>query len=171
METPVLETERLILRAPRSADYPTWNAFIRDERSRFVGGPLSEGRAWRAFATLVGHWLIRGCGGFVLVERETGEPVGHVGPWFPGEWPEREIAWCAWTPSAEGRGLIREAAKVVLTHVFRDLGWSTAVSYIDADNARSIALAERLGAVRDPDAVVPPDIDVLVFRHPRPEAA
>jgi RimJ/RimL family protein N-acetyltransferase len=59
----------------------------------------------------------------------------------------------------------------VRAHAFRDLGWTTAVSYIDPDNARSIALAERLGAVRDRGARQPVfDKPCLVYRH-SPEAA
>jgi RimJ/RimL family protein N-acetyltransferase len=40
------------------------------------------------------------------------------------------------------------------------------VSYIDRNNSRSIALAERLGAVPDPDAATPDNSDDLVYRHP-----
>ncbi len=42
------------------------------------------------------------------------------------------------------------------------------MSYIDPDNARSIALARRLGCTEDPAAepLYPGD---MVFRHPAPE--
>ena len=63
-----------------------------------------------------------------------------------------------------------EAARAVLAHVFGTLGWTTAVSYISPQNARSIALAERLGAVRDAGAAGPAESD-LVFRHSPPGAA
>ena len=150
IDTPVLRTERLILRAPRAADEPAWTAFVQDERSRFIGGPLTAGRGWRTFASLIGHWLMRGTGCFVLQLKDDPAPLGQVGPWFPGDWPEREVGWTLWTPEAEGKGYATEAARAVLAHVFRDLGWPTAVSYIDPDNSRSIAVAERLGAVARP---------------------
>lgn len=35
--------------------------------------------------------------------------------------------------------------------------------------ARPIALAERLGAIRDPQARTPGNDPVLVYRHPRPD--
>jgi RimJ/RimL family protein N-acetyltransferase len=167
MRTPVLATERLVLRAPRASDAPAWTAFIGSERSRFVGGPVDAGRGWRSFAGLVGHWVLRGYGSFVFHLRDDPAPLGMVGPWHPGDWPEREIGWSAWTEAAEGRGFVAEAARAVLSHVFRDLGWTTAVSYVDPENARSIALAERLGARRD-GAAERPDPGGLVFRHPRP---
>lgn len=48
------------------------------------------------------------------------------------------------------------------------------VSYIDPDNTRSRALAERMGAVCDPDAALPHfthgQSAPLVYRHPK-EAA
>ena len=167
LQTPVIETERLILRAPRIADETGWAGFIGDDRAHFVGGPLDRGRQWRSFATLVGHWVMRGCGGFVLQIQEDPAPLGQVGPGFPGDWPEPEIAWTLWSPEAEGKGYATEAAGAVLRHVFEDLGWPTAVSYIDLGNARSIAVAERLGATLDPEAARP-EPDLLVYRHARP---
>ena len=167
MGTPVLKTERLILRSPRVSDEAAWAAFIGDERSHFVGGPLDRGRQWRSFATLLGHWLIRGCGGFVLQLHDDPTPLGQVGPWYPGDWPEPEIAWTLWSAAAEGKGYITEAARAVLHHVHVDLGWPTAVSYIDRDNARSIEVARRLGATLNNDAPRP-DPDLLVYRHARP---
>jgi RimJ/RimL family protein N-acetyltransferase len=87
-------------------------------------------------------------------------------------WPEKEIGWSVWAPEAEGKGLAFEAAQAARAWAYGTLGWTTAVSYIDPANARSIALARRLGATRDPEA---PLIDgytpenTLVFRHPAPE--
>jgi RimJ/RimL family protein N-acetyltransferase len=96
-----------------------------------------------------------------------------VGPWSPPDWPEREIGWMVLAADAEGQGIAREAAQGVLRHIWSDLRWDTVVSYIVEGNARSVALAERLGAVLDPQALAPeaPGKTVLVYRHPRPEEA
>ncbi|TMV69267.1 GNAT family N-acetyltransferase, partial [Thioclava sp. BHET1] len=83
----------------------------------------------------------------------------------------REMGWSLWSAEGEGRGYAREAARAVIAHAFGPLGWDTAVSYIAPDNARSIALAERLGAIRDDSAAHPGDTPCLVYRHPKPEAA
>ncbi len=168
--TPVLETERLILRAPRAEDWPAWAAFAADERSRFVGGPLEAEAAWRAFGHVIGMWVMRGFGTFVVEPREGGAPLGMCGPWYPEGWPEPEIGWSLWSPGAEGKGHAFEAARASIAHAFGPLGWTTAVSYIDPDNARSIALAERLGARRDAAAAHPGIGPCLVFRHPAPAA-
>jgi RimJ/RimL family protein N-acetyltransferase len=94
--------------------------------------------------------------------------IGHAGPWFPPAGPSARSAGPSGTLAAEGQGFAFEAARATVAHAFRDLGWDTAVSYIDPDNARSIALAERLGARPDPDAR-PNEPGLLVYRHPRPE--
>ncbi len=167
LHIPVLETGRLLLRAPRTTDEPAWSAFIESQRAKFIGGPVETGRGWRTFGTLLGHWLMRGTGGFVLQLKDDPAPLGQVGPWYPGDWPEPEIGWTLWTAEAEGQGYVTEAARAVLAHVFGDLGWPTAVSYIDADNTRSVAVAERLGASVDADAPRPND-EVVVYRHSRP---
>mgnify|MGYP001232230031 CR=1 FL=1 len=170
--TPVLETERLILRAPVPQDLPTFAAFAVSERSVFVRSQaLDEGQVWRAFGHIIGHWVLRGFGQFVFADRTTGEALGMAGPWFPAGWPEREIGWTVWAPGAEGKGLAFEAATAARAHAFRDLGWRTAVSYIAPKYSRSIALARRLGAVQDDSAAAPGTDPCLVFRHPGPGEA
>ena len=168
-DTPVLETERLILRAPVVSDLQPWSDFLVSDRGTWVGGGPDEGlgRAWRIVAAMFGHWQIHGFGLFVVTDRATGRPLASIGPWYPGNWPEREIGWTIWSAEDEGKGYAAEAARAVIRHCFHDLGWDTLVSYIDAKNAPSIALAERLRATRD-DAAERPDRADLVYRHPRP---
>lgn len=165
-DTPVIETERLTLRAPTRADYPAWEAFFASERSKFVGGPVDKRDSWRAYGHLVGMWALEGCGSFVMERREDGATLGSVGPWVPVYYPEREIGWTLWAEDAEGQGYAFEAASAARDFAFNTLGWDTAVSYIDHGNDRSVALACRLGAVEDPDAEQPtPGKTLHVYRH------
>ena len=165
--TPVIETERLLLRAPRLEDFEPFAAFLGSERSRYMGGPVDRALAWRAFCHLVGHWPLRGYGPFVI-ERE-GRPIGSGGPWHPVDWPEVEISYCLWDPAEEGRGHAREAMLAARAEAW-SLGLRELVSYIMPPNAASIRLAERLGCSRD-DRAQRPDPTDLVYRHPAPEAA
>ncbi|MCU0912171.1 MAG: GNAT family N-acetyltransferase, partial [Rhodobacteraceae bacterium] len=146
---------------------------VEDPRAHFIRGEdIDLGKAWRAFAHVVGMWALRGYGSFVFCLKGSDDALGMTGPWHPMDWPEREIGWTVWRPEAEGQGFAFEAASRARDFAFRTLGWTTAVSYIDPRNARSIALAERLGAVRDPLAPPPvplADTPALVFRHPNPE--
>ena len=109
---------------------------------------------------------------FVFADRRTGAALGMAGPWFPEGWPERELGWSVWQGAAEGKGYAFEAASTARDFAFGALGWDTAVSYVAADNARSAALAERLGAVHDPGAAHPvSDKPMRVYRHPNPTRA
>ena len=174
VDTPVLETERLILRAPQMSDFDAFEAFLATDRAEFVGGPYTHHQSWRAFGHFVGIWALRGCGMFVMEDTETGAPLGSAGPWHPVNWPDTEIGWSIWSANAEGKGIAFEAASAARDYAYKTLGWTTAVSYIDNGNDRSVALAERMGARLDPDAATPdvddPDLVIHVYRHPSPEA-
>jgi RimJ/RimL family protein N-acetyltransferase len=161
--TPVLDTPRLVLRQPDAADWPAYRAYRRSPRSTVAGEP--DGVVWTLFAALFGHWALRGFGRFIAVRRDTGAAIGHFGPFFPAGHPERELTCTLWDPACEGRGYAAEAAAACRDHAFGALGWTTAVSYIDPGNARSQALAKRLGAVRDDAAGCPPGGIVHVWRH------
>ncbi|MBZ4021038.1 GNAT family N-acetyltransferase [Rhodobacter sp. TJ_12] len=170
--TPVLETERLVLRAPAARDFPAWCDFMLSDRGRFIRSTdtVDEAIAWRAWAAVIGHWVMRGWGSFVITTKDSDAALGMAGPWAPINWPEYEIGWTCWSAMHEGRGLMAEAARAAVNHAYRTLKWETAVSYIAPENTRSIALAERLGAVYDPAAKpFPGEREARVYRHPKPE--
>ncbi len=171
---PTLETERLTLRAPQADDFDNLAAFMASDRAAFIGGPVSGQRdVWRILSNLAGHWLLRGFGMWAIVPRDETAAIGVTGGWQPKTWPEREIGWSLWSVEAEGKGYAYEAATAARAHLYARMGWTTAVSYIDRGNSRSIALAERLGCTLDQTAERPQDDDptpCLVYRHPAPEA-
>ncbi|WBU65209.1 GNAT family N-acetyltransferase [Paracoccus aerodenitrificans] len=172
--TPQLETERLILRAPVASDWPHWRDFAMTDRARFVGGGSDKTALvlWRGFGHVIGHWVLRGYGMFVLTEKDSNTPLGMAGMWFPEGWPEHEIGWTIWRPDAKGKGYASEAAIAARDFARKEHGWDDIVSYIVPKNDRSIALAKRLGAVQDPQATGPETEDpLLVFRHPKGDAA
>ena len=156
----------MILRRPQPADEAAIVGFYTSGRS--ASGALSEQEAWSRLAFTLGHWAIRGFGRFLGIEKSTGDAILHVGPHRPGGWPEPEIAWSIMVDKAEGKGFAFEGAKAAIAHAFGGLGWKTAVSYIHRENARSLALAERLGATHDAAATSVAD-DHLVYRHRVPQ--
>jgi len=168
MIIPTLETERLIMREPREADVKAEAKFFATDRSKFVGGPLSEANVWRAIAMLIGHWHMRGYGFWGVEDKETGEYFGHVGLWNPGGWPEPEVGWTV-MENAEGKGIAFEAAQAARTHAYNALGWKTAISLIDPANTRSAKLAERMGCVFEYDFEHETFGPMHVWRHPSPE--
>lgn len=162
--TPALTTPRLILRLPQAGDWPFYRAYRFSPRSTLAGE--DEGMAWTHFAAFFGHWTLRAFGRFIAQDRLTGDPIGHFGPFHPAGHAEGELTWTLWDASSEGQGLALEAASATRAHAFSTLGWTTAVSHIDAANTRSQALATRLGARRDETAMGPYGPAIQVWRHP-----
>ncbi|MEL6575523.1 MAG: GNAT family N-acetyltransferase [Pseudomonadota bacterium] len=165
---PTIETERLVLRAPAEADYAAWLAFNETERTAFVGGRVPRNTVWRGLASYLGHWALRGYGMWAVDLKETGEFCGNVGPWFPEGWPEPEIGWTVMS-NAEGKGIAREAALASRAYAYETLGWTTAISLIDPQNTRSIALTKRIGAWWDSDFEHDEYGTMGVWRHPGPD--
>ncbi|KPQ05816.1 MAG: acetyltransferase [Rhodobacteraceae bacterium HLUCCA12] len=165
---PVLETARLILRAPETRDFEPFATYSASARARFTGGPLDRASAWRSFCHLTGHWIHRGYGLFVIEARDDGRALGSAGPFFPEGWPEPEIGWTLWSPRDEGRGYAFEAAGAARAYAYDILGWQTAISLIDADNHRSQALARRLGCAPEGEGAVMGSA-CTIWRHPAAE--
>lgn len=168
-QAPRLETPRLILRGPEPRDIEPMIAFLLDqERAEGFGSASNRGEAWRWFALNVGHWHIHGYGYFTVEMRDTGETAGITGIWNPEGWPEPELGWALFA-GFEGRGLAFEAALRARQWAYEALGFPTLTSNIVPGNARSIALAERLGArfEREYDNIhMGRD---FLYRHPGPD--
>ena len=166
----MIETARLRLRRPVPADWDAFRDFMMSDRAAIFGSRGNLGRAFRSFAAELGHWEIFGFGMFAVTPKDEDRALALVGPWNPPDWPERELGWMVLDGAAEGKGIAREAAEGALRHIWTVLNWPTVVSYIAEGNTRSVALAERLGAVPDPLAEVPEvGQTLMVYRHPRPE--
>jgi RimJ/RimL family protein N-acetyltransferase len=148
---PRIETPRLVLRAPRIGDFDAWAAIACSDRGRFIGGPYDAEEAWLDFCQMVAGWLLRGAGLWSVERRDTGALIGFVP--INHEWadPELELGFL-FLPEGEGQGFAEEAAAAARDHAMGALALPTLVSYIDPANARALALAARLGAVRDPQA-------------------
>lgn len=165
---PVLETERLTLRAPRESDLGAMVAFGASPRSAFVGGPFDRDSAWRILLAGIGHWAVRGYGYWAVDRKEDDAFVGRVGVIFPHGAPEPELAWGLFD-GFEGHGYAQEAALAARDHACSAMGLGALASFIEPENTRSIALAKRLGAWFE--GVFEEDGKTLqIYRHPRPEA-
>lgn len=164
---PTLETPRLILRAPRAADFPPFADFYASDRASFVGGPLTAEGSWRMLAMEIGHWSLKGFGRWIAETRDTGEPVGLIGLFDPEGWPEPELGWDLFN-GHEGKGYATEAALYARAYAYDVLGWRTAISLVKPGNDKSAAVAQRLGARADGDFTHERHGFMHVYRHPAP---
>lgn len=166
MSAPTLHTARLTLRALTLADFPPLVALYASPRSIHIDGPQPAHQVWLGFAADVGQWVLKGYGTWAVDLTATGASVGQVGLNHPQDYPEPELGWLLYD-GFEGQGYAFEAATAARAFAFDILGMPTLVSYIDPANQRSRHLAERLGAVIDPDAATPQNEPCLTFRHRR----
>ncbi|MGH8325487.1 MAG: GNAT family N-acetyltransferase [Steroidobacteraceae bacterium] len=151
-----LTTPRLSLRPLQLEDFDAWAAMMADaEVAEFIGGVQPRSTAWRGFMSVAGAWHLTGIGMFSVIETATGQWVGRVGPWRPEGWPGFEIGWgiCR---NCWGRGYATEAAIAATDWAFEHLGWSEVIHTISPENARSRAVAHRLGSRNRGRGQLPP---------------
>lgn len=162
---PTIETDRLVLRGFEERDLDALAELWADEDvTRFLGGKKSRSDTWRAMASILGHWFLRGFGFFCVEERSSGQSIGYCGPWRPEGWPENEIGY-GFSKAAQGKGYATEATKTSLQFAYQTLGWSSAISLIDPQNAASQNVAQKLGATLDQTGVDVTDFTADIWRH------
>ena len=136
---------RFLLRAPIVEDFPLYAEVMCNERGQYMGGPLSRDDAWWNFVQLASGWMLHGHGGWSIVDVDSEELLGFV---ILGLEPgDKQIELGVLVSEAnEGLGIAHEAAQMARAFAFDTLKLTELASYVHKDNARSIALAERLGA-------------------------
>lgn len=164
VQAPIIRTNRLLLRQYRLEDFAHFLALYETDRAAFIGGRLSPRQVWDGFMNCIGQWPIHGFGGWAVEDIASGDLVGEVAVHRPYDYPEAELGWLLFE-GFEGKGYAFEAASAAKLWAFEQSAISSLVSYIDRDNGRSIRLAERLGAVCDPDAPTPNGDPCFVYRH------
>ncbi len=137
--------------------------YFASDWAQYMGGPISHDELFRWIAAETVSWTWQGFGSWAVTLKETDQLIGQVGINHPPRFPEVELGWCI-LPEHQGRGFAFEAAEVARDWGFDTRNLPTLVSYIDPQNARSIALAKRLGAEQDTNAQGE-DPEDLVYRH------
>ncbi|MEL7093179.1 MAG: GNAT family N-acetyltransferase [Pseudomonadota bacterium] len=168
---PTITTPRLRLRGHELADFPPLCALFASDRAAYMGGAIPAKESYRWIAAEVGSWVLRGFGSWGVERISDDAFIGQIGINQPLEFPEPELGWVL-LEAFEGQGYAAEGAQAALDWWWDASDSDTLVSYIHPDNARSIALANRLGAQHDPDAPLPDGEDsneTVVYRHRRPQ--
>lgn len=152
MSVPIIETDRLILRAHGLDDFPALAAMWGDPAiARYIGGkPSTREECWARLLRYAGHWELLGFGFWAVQMKEDSRLVGDVG--F-ANW-EREISpsleglpeggW-VFSREAHGRGIATEAVEAALAWMDGHLGAKSTACIIGPENAASIRVAEKVG--------------------------
>lgn len=166
-----IESARLVLRCFRDSDWRALHELYADpECTRFtLGRTLSEGESWRAMASMVGHWQLRGYGPYAVEAKADGTVLGTVGLWFPNDWPEPEIKW-AISRRHWGQGYASEAVRAAQQMAHLHVPETALISLIHGDNLASIRLARAVGATLEHEREFRGGRWEL-YRHPRRASA
>ncbi len=162
-----LTTPRLTLRQFAHEDWPAMHEHYTDpEATRYTfRRSLTEGESWRAMASMVGHWQLRGYGPYAIVETATQQVLGTAGLWYPNDWPEPEIKW-ALTRKYWGKGYASEAVRAVQRMASTHFPEQMPISFINGENAASIQLALAVGATLEQEVEFRGSV-WHIYRHPR----
>lgn len=148
LDIPVLETERLILRAFRADDASDLLAMHSDEAvMRYLGGKVEDSlrEAYDYILRSMGHWSLHGFGKWAVEEKASGRAVGRVGYLdLPHDWPGLELGW-TFARASWGRGYATEAALAARDWGFEALKAERVISMIHPDNEPSKAVAAKIG--------------------------
>lgn len=143
-----IRTERLTLRAPTEHDLEAMLAYYSDpEVARYLlVPPWTEEAGREELSRLVSRQgIATPARALAVVVEHEGRVIGDVGLWASdGTGATGEIGW-VFHPDAAGRGFATEAAAAVLELGFARYGMHRITAQLDARNAASAALCERLG--------------------------
>ena len=149
---PVLETERIVLRPHRLADFDAYCAMGTDPAVyRFIGGKArTREESWQRFLRHAGMWSMLGFGFWAIEDKATGRFIGEAGfhdlkrditPSIEGL---PEAGWSL-VSSLHGQGLATETMHRILDWGGDSLGARRTVCIIDPRNEASLNVAAKLG--------------------------
>jgi len=167
-DIPVIETERLRLRAPVMADFDAYATMWADERvTAYIGGkPRTRNESWTRFIGMHGLWALTGYGYWLFTDRQSDALVGVGGlanfergidllDGYP------EAGW-AIAPDHWGMGLVSEAMSAVMAWNDSALGGGEVRCIIEPGHGASAHVAAKLGFVGIGDAPLG-DVTVNVY--------
>jgi len=145
METLVpIETARLVLRPMAGSDLDDFVALHRDpDVTRFIR-PLDRDAAAKRLERDKTEWRQRGHGLLAILDKCDGTFLGRCGLKYWPQFEETELGW-ALRREAWGNGYATEAAQACIEWGLPAFKAPYLTAMINAENERSIRVAERLG--------------------------
>lgn len=157
---PVIETERLILRAHHVDDFEHIAAQWADPAVvKYIGGtPSTREASWSRLLRYPGHWQMLGFGYWIVFEKADGAEGAFVGEIGLADYqrditpPLNGMAEMGWvvSPAFHGKGYASEAAQAVIRWAEKNLDRQLCC-IIAPEHQASIRLAEKCGFVAKTD--------------------
>jgi ribosomal-protein-alanine N-acetyltransferase len=149
---PTLETERLVLRAPRAEDAPDIFRIMSDERvAHYFGTPpmASPERAVRRVESFEADFAAHDGVRWAITLRGEDRLIGTLGFWrLIKEHMRAEVGY-ELAPEQWGKGIMPEALGAVLGFGFRAMGLHSVEAQIEPPNTGSRRVLEKLGFVQE----------------------
>jgi RimJ/RimL family protein N-acetyltransferase len=152
---PILETERLLLRAWRKDDREKYYSILQEPAvfCHFGPEPMGMEECWRRLMAASGGWQLNGFGGWAVERKSDGKLIGMTAlftAWRdlePEFGEEPEMGWIFATET-HGQGLASEACVAVLDWAEADLQPTPIWAIVAPANEPSLRLADKLGFQR-----------------------
>ncbi|SFI69128.1 Protein N-acetyltransferase, RimJ/RimL family [Phyllobacterium sp. CL33Tsu] len=152
---PILETDRIILRAHRSEDFDAVHAMWQHPAiyEQITGKPSTREQSWARLLRYGGLWNMIGFGFWAMEHKASGEFIGEMGyadfrrEITPGFGDAPEMGWVL-APNAHGKGYASEALSRVVAWGDTFFKQERAVCIISPKNTASQRLAAKNGFVK-----------------------
>ncbi|HEY0254984.1 MAG TPA: GNAT family N-acetyltransferase [Kofleriaceae bacterium] len=171
MSTPIVTTDRLVLRGHTLADFDAVCAIWGDPLVvKHIGGtPRTREDSWMRLQRQVGHWDLLGYGTWAIEERATGRYIGGAGiARYERNITELTVSdyeggW-VFASGVHGKGYATEAMTAALAWFDARFPGTPTECIIDTTNGGSINVARKLGYLEVGRATYHDD-PVIVFRR------
>jgi RimJ/RimL family protein N-acetyltransferase len=152
VDVPILETDRLRLRAHRSGDFNGCAAVWADPAVvRYISGkPSTRTQSWLRMLAYAGHWEHVHFGYWAVELKENGEYIGDVGfADFKRDiiQPMKDVPEIGWVLASRvhGMGYATEAVRAAIAWGDKMIDAPRTVCMIDPENLASLRVAEKNG--------------------------
>ena len=142
----------VVLREYRREDLSAIRSWINDsETTRYLGGSFRRPQTWEQTETMLEHRLEGDVGGegFVIADRESMAYLGQCDLMMVDNVARKAEIAVVLLPEARGRGVATEGLSLLLSYAFDTMNLNRVWLRCAAENARALALYERLGFRRE----------------------
>lgn len=142
----------VVLREYRHEDLSAIRSWVNDsETTRYLGGSFRRPQTWEQTETMLAHRLEGDVGGegFVIADRESMAYLGQCDLMMIDNVARKAEIAVVLLPEARGRGVATEGLSLLLSYAFDTMNLNRVWLRCAAENARALALYERLGFRRE----------------------